>query len=163
MKTLMSAHLTNWMNHDIFTVDGRLSIGYHYENLIMAEGYNAPGSPYWGLKFFLLLAVPDTHPFWQASPVPLSKRSKKLVHNGNMLLHYNHNHSHLLGYPAGLMLKNQAHAQAKYSKFVYSTKFGFSVPKASISYEEGAFDNTLAVSCDLNSYYRTKEKLRIIF
>lgn len=156
MKTLMSAHLTNWMNHDIFTVDGRLSIGYHYENLIMAEGYNAPGSPYWGLKFFLLLAVPDTHPFWQASPVPLSKRSKKLVHNGNMLLHYNHNHSHLLGYPAGLMLKNQAHAQAKYSKFVYSTKFGFSVPKASISYEEGAFDNALAVSCDLNSYYRTK-------
>ena len=25
----------------------------------MAERYNAPGSPYWGMKSFLLLALPD--------------------------------------------------------------------------------------------------------
>ena len=47
-----------------------------------------------------------------------------------------------------MMIENQAHAQAKYSKFVYSSKFGFSVPKAGVTYEEGAFDNTLAVSRD---------------
>ena len=27
---------------------------YHYENLVMAEGYNAPGSLYWSLKTFLV-------------------------------------------------------------------------------------------------------------
>lgn len=45
IKTLLSNHMKQWMTHDIFTYDGRLSIGYHYENLVMAEGYNAPGSP----------------------------------------------------------------------------------------------------------------------
>ncbi len=57
IKTLLSNHMKQWMTHDIFTYDGRLSIGYHYENLVMAEGYNAPGSPYWALKVFLLLAT----------------------------------------------------------------------------------------------------------
>ena len=45
IKTLLSNHMKQWMTHDIFTYDGRLSIGYHYENLVMAEGYNAPGLP----------------------------------------------------------------------------------------------------------------------
>ncbi|XFE28460.1 hypothetical protein Q5Z34_17945 [Listeria innocua] len=53
------------------------------------------------------------------------------------------------------MIDGQAHAPAKYSKFVYSTKFGFSVPKAGITYGEGAFDNTLALSRD-GEYFRTK-------
>ena len=51
-KTLLAKHLHCWMQQAIFTYDGRLSIGYHYENLVMAEGYNAPGSPYWAFKTF---------------------------------------------------------------------------------------------------------------
>lgn len=155
MKTILSLHLNQWLSHDIFTFDDRLSIGYHYENLVMAEGYNAPGSPYWALKTFLILAVRADHPFWSAVPVPLEKPLKKLVTKGNMLLCHNQEGRHLLGYPAGMMIAGQAHAEAKYSKFVYSTKFGFSVPKAGVRYEEGAFDNTLAVTCD-GCYYRTK-------
>ncbi|WP_086314650.1 hypothetical protein A5821_002235 [Enterococcus sp. 7F3_DIV0205] len=159
MKTILSAHLKSWMNHDIFTFDGRLSIGYHYENLVMAEGYNAPGSPYWALKTFLLLAVEADHPFWQAELLPVQKSSKKLVEKGNLLLLQQKSGHHLLGYPAGMMVEGQAHAQAKYSKFVYSTKFGFSVSKAGVCYEEGAFDNMLAVSCD-GRYFRTKREVR---
>lgn len=155
IKTLLSQHLKTWMNHDIFTFDGRLSIGYHYENLVMAEGYNAPGSPYWSLKTFLLLAVPDSHPFWQAPLLPVKRQAKKHIRKGNMLCLYNQNRTHLVGYPAGLMIEGQAHAAAKYNKFVYSTKFGYSVPKANATYEEGAFDNTLAVSCE-DGYYRSK-------
>jgi len=37
----------------------------------MAEQYNSPGSPYRALKFFLPLALPDSHPFWQAAESPL--------------------------------------------------------------------------------------------
>lgn len=155
VKMLLSKHLSSWMNHDIFTFDGRLSIGYHYENLVMAEGYNAPGSPYWALKTFLLLAVKENHPFWSAEPAPIQRENKKLIEKGNMLLLHEQAGRHLLGYPAGMMIENQAHAQSKYSKFVYSSRFGFSVPKAGYSYEEGAFDSTLAVSRD-GEYYRIK-------
>ncbi|MBX8935380.1 DUF2264 domain-containing protein [Enterococcus gilvus] len=155
VKTLLSKHLSSWINHDIFTFDGRLSIGYHYENLVMAEGYNAPGSPYWALKTFLLLAVKENHPFWSAEPAPIQRENKKLIGKGNMLLLHEQAGRHLLGYPAGMMIENQAHAQSKYSKFVYSSRFGFSVPKAGYSYEEGAFDSNLAVSRD-GEYYRIK-------
>jgi hypothetical protein len=155
LRGLLSAHMHRWMSHDIFTFDGRLSIGYHYENLVMAEGYNAPGSPYWAFKTFLLLAVKEDHPFWTAKPQPIKRMKQRVIEKGNMLVVHNKASRHLLGYPAGLMIENQAHALAKYSKFVYSSKFGFSVPKAGVSYEKGAYDNTLAVSRD-GSYFRTK-------
>lgn len=155
MKTLLSRHLKNWLGQAIFTVDGRLSIGYHYENLVMAEGYNAPGSPYWAMKFFLLLATKADHPFWQAEPLPITRTAKRVVEKGNMFLVSAKNGNHLLGYPAGLMIEGQAHGAAKYSKFVYSSKFGYSVPKAGVSYEEGAFDNVLALSLD-GCYFRPK-------
>ncbi|RTK75359.1 DUF2264 domain-containing protein, partial [Enterococcus faecalis] len=71
IKTLLAKHLHCWMQQAIFTYDGRLSIGYHYENLVMAEGYNAPGSPYWAFKTFLLLAVDQDHPFWRAEPLAI--------------------------------------------------------------------------------------------
>lgn len=158
LKMLLATHLRTWMTHDIFTFDGRLSIGYHYENLVMAEGYNAPGSPYWALKTFLLLAVRADHPFWQVEAVQVKKKSKRLIQHGNILLLQEMDGGHVLGFPAGMLVEGQAHAEAKYSKFVYSTKFGFSVPKAGVLYEEGAFDNTLAVSCDGGRYFRTKRE-----
>ena len=37
----------------------------------MCEDYNAPGSPYWALKTYLMLALPESHPFWQAEEQPL--------------------------------------------------------------------------------------------
>lgn len=155
VKYILSEHLKKWMSHSIFTVDGRMSIGYHYENMTMAEGYNAPGSPYWSFKTFLILAASKDHPFWKVEPEKPIRVHKKLINQGNQLMCYSNDFKHLLGYPAGLMIEGQAHAEAKYSKFVYSSKFGFSVPKASITYEEGAFDNTLAVTID-GHYYRTK-------
>lgn len=155
MKSLLATHMQQWLSHPIFTRDGRLSIGYHYENLVMAEGYNAPGSPYWGFKFFILLAVPDDHPFWQTPKLPLHKANQKLIEEGNMLITTAASGHHVLGYPAGLLIKDQAHATDKYSKFVYSTKFGFSVAKAAMTYGEGAWDNTLAVAID-GAYYRSK-------
>lgn len=38
----------------------------------MTEPYNSPSSPYWAFKFFLPLALPSSHPFWQVDPEPLS-------------------------------------------------------------------------------------------
>lgn len=158
VKYILSEHLKKWMSRSIFTIDGRMSIGYHYENMVMAEGYNAPGSPYWSLKTFLILAVPKNHYFWKVEPEKPIRSQRKLISEGNQLMCYSNDFTHLLGYPAGLMIEGQAHAEAKYSKFVYSSKFGFSVPKASVTYEEGAFDSTLAVTID-GQYYRTKRNV----
>ncbi|MGC3124163.1 DUF2264 domain-containing protein, partial [Enterococcus faecalis] len=46
IKGLISRHLHQWMNKDIFTTDGLLSVGYDYQKMVFAEGNNGPGSPY---------------------------------------------------------------------------------------------------------------------
>ena len=58
------------MKQPIFDNGGILTVGYTYPNLLMSETYNAPGSPYWALKAFVFLALPDDHPFWQADEAP---------------------------------------------------------------------------------------------
>ena len=71
MKGIIVRNLNWWLARPIFDRDGVLTIGYGYPQQYMAEQYNAPGSPYWGLKVFLLLALPDDHPFWTAEAAPL--------------------------------------------------------------------------------------------
>jgi hypothetical protein len=71
VKGLVLRHLRWWTRRPIYQPDGALAIGYGYPNLNMAEQYNSPGSPYWALKFFLPLALPEEHPFWQAEEAPM--------------------------------------------------------------------------------------------
>ena len=61
-KGIIERNIRYWLCKDIFD-SNILSVGYGYPNLTMAERYNAPGSPYWSLKAFLFLALPDNHPF----------------------------------------------------------------------------------------------------
>lgn len=156
VKGIISRHMKNWMQKDIFTTDGLLSIGYHYQNLVMAEGYNAPGSPYWSLKSFLMLAVPDSHPYWQAEAEPLTYAKKQIaIPEAGMLI--SQSNQQIQAFVAGLLEEKQAHVDAKYSKLVYSTRFGISVSKGSIYYKQGGFDNCLALAeADEQLYYRSK-------
>lgn len=73
MKGLIARHLRTWLKRPIFDRDHVLTIGYGYPNLTMAERYNAPGSPYWGMKVFAFLLLPDDHPFWSVEEAPLPK------------------------------------------------------------------------------------------
>lgn len=158
IKGLISRHMSNWMSHDIFTTDGLLSVGYHYQNLTFAEGYNAPGSPYWSFKTFILLAVPKDHPYWEAETLPLHIETNPLsLPESRNFYQYNEQRDHLQIFPAGQFLHFQNHAGAKYSKFVYSSHFGFSVPKSNYLYYEGAFDNCLALA-ENNCYFRSKDQ-----
>ena len=63
IKGIYLRHLRWWMQQPIFSETGLLTIGYTYPNLLMAESYNSAGSPYWAMKAFLPLALPETHPF----------------------------------------------------------------------------------------------------
>ena len=70
IKGLYLRHLRHWFSQPIFSTDGLLTIGYGYPNLIMSEFYNGPGSPYWAMKAFLPLCLPDDHPLWTAEELP---------------------------------------------------------------------------------------------
>ncbi len=153
MKHLLLQNLRSWLHHPIFTRDGVLSIGYHYPNLHMAEGYNAPGSPYWSMKWFLCLAMPDNHPFWQAEETaPVLPAVSCQPHAGQLLVRTDGG-KQVIAYQAGGHCAEHTHAEAKYEKFAYSTAFGFSVSKSRLKLETGAFDSMLAVSLDGVYYY----------
>lgn len=165
MKGIIMRHLRWWFKQPIFSSDGLLSIGYAYPNLIMGESYNAPGSPYWAFKTFLLLALPDDHPFWEAEEQPLPALKPVIAQPwARMIICRPEGDEHVVSLASGQMANfNMAHSSAKYAKFAYSTRFGFSVPKGYYGLPEGAYDSMLALSeCD--GHYRVRrfcEEFRI--
>lgn len=152
VKGILARHLNWWLEQKMFDRDGVLTIGYSYPNLIMAERYNAPGSPYWGMKTLLCLALPDDHPFWsvEAAPLPMLDAVKPL-YQADMLMH--RHDGDVTAYPAGVCEKyGHGHVPEKYSKFAYSTRFGFSVARSQIVLHENAPDSALAFVIDGDDY-----------
>lgn len=154
MKGLIVRHMENWLKKDIFDRDHILTIGYGYPNLIMAEAYNAPGSPYWAFKTFAVLMIPDGHPFWSvaAEPFPELKPMSAQPYADKLMYHYK---NHAAAYPVGIF-SPAGHGQsiAKYGKFVYDTCFGFNVAKSSYSVYENAPDSMLAFEIDGDCHVR---------
>ena len=153
LKHLVLSNLRWWFHKPIFTRDGVLTIGYAYPNLLIAEGYNAPGSPYWAMKAFCCLALPADHPFWLAEEKPFNAPMISLQPHARMLITRSMSGDHVIAYCAGNHAHEHAHDEAKYEKFAYSTAFGFSVPKAAKLLRDGAFDSMLAISLDGDTYH----------
>lgn len=144
MKSRVLGCLRDWLALPIFDSGGLLSVGYAYPNLLMSENYNAPGSPYWALKAFLCLALQSDHPFWRAEEAVPALEPLRAIPPARMLAARDCAQVQL--FPAGQHCVNQlGNCAAKYEKLVYSSRFGFSVPRGE-SLEEGAFDCCLAVS-----------------
>ena len=151
VKGLHLRHLRRWMRQPIFSDSGVLSIGYDYPNLIMAENYNAPGSPYWAFKAFLPLALPGGHPFWEEPELPMPRRRTVFtVPAAGKVMMADPAGTHVIALNAGQALDGGIrHAAQKYSKFAYSTHFAFSVAAGrSDDLAEGGFDSVLALSED---------------
>lgn len=154
-KALLLANLRNWLKKPIFTADGLLTIGYGYPNLIMSEGYNAPGSPYWAMKAFMALALPESHPFWQAEEALPDAPGTLAQPYAGLLIARDSGNRHVQAFAAGNHAPAHEHGEAKYEKFAYSTAFGFSVSRGDRSLGEGAFDSMLALSDD-GVYWRAR-------
>lgn len=148
MKHILLSNLRKWFSRPIFTQEGILTIGYGYPNLMMGEGYNAPGSPYWANKAFLALAMPDNHPFWTCEEKPFTLPETLREDHMRMLITRDKRGRHVQGFAAGNHSTQHSHDEAKYEKFVYSTLFAFSVPKCMAHLRSGAFDSVMAVSLD---------------
>ena len=156
VKYLLLQHFGYWSKQAIQKSDGILSIGYGYENFYMSERYNGPGSPYWCFKSFIVLGLEATADFWQLVPQSPERTSRRFIPAANMLVTNTANKNVQL-YPTGqwAML---GHAAEKYSKLVYSEKFGYSVSRGNRGLAEGAFDNCLAVAEKNDPHFISKEE-----
>jgi hypothetical protein len=160
IKGVLLRHVRAWLAEPIFDNAGVLSIGYGYANLNMAESYNSPSSPYWAMKALLPAGLPENHPFWMAEEQPLLSLPGKTAqpHPGFIICrHDDQQHITALAsgqYPDGWHVR---HAAAKYAKFAYGTRYGFSVPVSPVTLEDGAYDNMLAFSED-GRHWRVREK-----
>jgi hypothetical protein len=125
VRGLALRHLRWWSERPISDRDGVLSVGYGYDNRVMSESYNSAGSPYWCMKAFLMLAAPDDHPFWtcgEADPAPPS--TVTLPHAGMVVGRDGGQVVALNAQTGGWRFAEQV--AAKYEKFAYSSRFGFS-------------------------------------
>ncbi len=148
IKGLLLKNMRKWFARPIFSDDGILTIGYAYPNLMMAEGYNAPGSPYWAMKAFAPLALPENHPFWKVEEKAHTPPAFLREEHARMIIIRDELNSHVQAFPAGNRAFEHALVEAKYEKFAYSTAFAFSVPKSSVMLNRGAYDSMLALSED---------------
>ncbi|MCX2721498.1 DUF2264 domain-containing protein [Roseibium salinum] len=144
-----------WARQPMFERDGVLSVGYCYPNLLVSEGYNSAGSPYWAMKAFLPLALPQDHPFWSAeeeapddgeTPVPLREAGmvmQKLP-------------AHTVALSSGQHYARWRGTAEKYGKFAYSTRYGFSIEANDRHFPSAACDNALVFSRD-GLHFRMRE------
>jgi hypothetical protein len=155
IKGIVLRHLRWWLSQPIFSANGLLTIGYAYPNLNSAEQYISPASPYWALKLFLPLALPETHPFWQAAELPLPDLPKQVAQtHAHMIICRADDGNHVFALNGGQWATwLPRHGPEKYAKFCYSTCFGFSICADNQGLSLGAHDNTLVVSDD-GVYFR---------
>jgi len=148
-------HLRWWSQHPIADRDGILSIGYGYPNLFMSESYNSAGSPYWALKAFLPLALPEDHPFWTAEETAAVEDEQPipLKHPGMVMMHTKGN---VVALASGQENHQMRFGTEKYAKFVYSSRYGFSVEADEKAYPLAAIDGMIGFSDD-DIHFRVRE------
>lgn len=118
-------HMRWWADQAIADNRGILTIGWGYNNMYLAESYNAPGSPYWAMKAFLPLALPDDHPFWTAEEKQAPQQELHMVQKpANAVVNRTTDQAQMLT-NSGSGLFFPRNGAAKYGKFVYSSQFPF--------------------------------------
>ncbi|MFS2221106.1 DUF2264 domain-containing protein [Pantoea sp. B65] len=159
LKGLILRHLRWWLRQPIFDRDGILTLGYAYPNLAMCEDYNSPGSPYWALKVFLILALAEDHPFWLAEEKPLSLPDKKrVIPQASQIIVHSDDSKHVYMLTSGqLELNNYVNTEAKYTRFAYSSLFGFTIERGRFGIKHAAADSALLL-CENDDYYRGRRE-----
>lgn len=155
VKGIILRHLRWWQQQPIADRDGILTLGFAYPNLAMCEDYNSPGSPYWALKTLLILALAEDHPFWQAHEQPLPPLAEKhVIPEAQQILIHAGQSQHVTLLTAGqLELNNYVNTEAKYTKFAYSSRFGFTIERGRYGLKHAACDSMLLLA-DGDNYYR---------
>ncbi len=159
VKGIILRHLRGWQSLPIFDRDGILTLGFAYPNLAMCEDYNSPGSPYWALKVFLILALPEQHPFWQAEEAPLPTLAPlRVIPHAQQILVHTADSRHVYMLTSGQReLNNYVNTEAKYTKFAYSSRFGFTIERGRYGIKHAACDSMLLLS-EGDNYFRGRRE-----
>ncbi|MCQ1061165.1 DUF2264 domain-containing protein [Photobacterium sp. ZSDE20] len=157
MKGIILRNLRWWAKQDILNNHGLITIGYSYSNLVMAEDYNGPGSPYWALKTFLFLALEDQHPFWQCEEKPLPMIAEpRVIPQAAKIVFQQAQSNHTWFLTSGqLELNNYVNTDAKYTKFAYSNKYGFCLDRGRFGLRHTPIDSALYLS-EKDGYFRSR-------
>jgi hypothetical protein len=158
-KGFFLRHLRWWAKQPFAARDHILPVGYGYPNLIMSEPYNSSQSPYWAMKAFLPLMLPEDHPFWTAKeeacasrPIPCAQR-----HVGFLVANPS-------GDAVALSSGQQTSAgntfvrfgPEKYCKFAYSARYGFSIENDPWRFDNAVLDGMIGFSDD-GVHFRVRE------
>lgn len=165
IRALADRHLAWWWRRPIASEDGLLTVGYGYPNSAVVEQYLGAGSPYWSTKFFLPLALPIEHPFW-SSAAAAGREPAATDADADAVSAQAAPRAVISRYRGDVVLLNgqgwrdwARGGAAKYAKFAYSTRAGFSVPAGDRSLAAGAFDSMLALSDDAGRRWRAREEV----
>lgn len=148
-----------WAKQPFAARDGVMPVGYAYPNLIMSEPYNSAQSPYWALKAFLPLMLPEDHPFWASDEAVCPPRPAVSAqrHIG-----------FLVANPPGdaVALSCGQHTSAentfirfapeKYAKFAYSARYGFSIENDLWRFDNSVLESMIGFSDD-GVHFRVRE------
>ncbi len=147
VKGFWARNLRYWSQMDISDRTGVLSIGYGYTQPAMAERYNSPGSPYWAMKAFAPLALPEDHPFWAAEESLFEPRDEVVSMPQPGMIKWE-DEGDVTVLAGGQQPMFFGRAAEKYNKFAYSTRYAFSVEAEARSFANGPHDSMLAFSED---------------
>jgi hypothetical protein len=150
VKGCLLRHLRWWLRHEITDAQGILSLGYTYPNLNVIEPYTCSGSTNWALKSFLVLALPESHPFWSSDEEPLPVASARQAQpHARFLINRDAATGHVTALNAGQWIGWPLRFRAgKYAKFAYSTFFGPTYATNPEWLPGAGVDNTLLVTLD---------------
>lgn len=157
MKGIYLRNLRWWSKQPVsFFKTNILSVGFSYPNQFMCENYNSPQSPYWCLKAFASLLLPESHPFWASKEEPLVLDNAALKVPGMLI---SHNKGNTVALVSGPYLEHIRHIADKYSKFAYSTRYGFNVENNLKGFATASLDNMIGFSTNNRDfYYRESSK-----
>lgn len=146
-------NVSYFMDNMILPENGILPPGYLYESVCLAENYTSSGGAYWCAKTFLVLSLPDDHPFWTAKEKQLPIENGEFIVNSapeniDLILEGTNN--------AGVTLYNNSSMcytfengtggrfgdmPSCYSKFVYNSRAGFGLSTPDMI----SLDNMIAI------------------
>lgn len=157
IKGIILRNLRFWQRRPIAAPhEDNLFVGYGYDQPLMAEDYNAPGSPMWAFKAFVLLDLPAGHAFWQAEEKPMARDRFTVQTEPGLLISSSPRQTTALSVRQDARDPQLYRAAEKYGKFAYSTYFGFNVGRGPVGLEQFAIDSALAFSVAGHDQYASR-------
>jgi hypothetical protein len=161
IKQLFLDNLRFWSAQPIIAPkEKNLSVGYGYSNLLLSEDYNAPSSPMWAFKSFLILELTKEDRFWQTKESNKQKKPLRRLPHAGFIIQTELDQTIALSCSQYAANPGLYHGREKYSKFAYSTYFGFNINRDNQRLEEFAIDSTLAFSLAGTQQFQTRGTIK---